>query len=78
MEEKLLEIFKIANLLNKEQDKVYAQITYYANDMQTLEIAVRSKKDFSYVDRCEMQLKGNYKMKCDNIIKVLKSYSGEE
>ena len=89
MEEKLLELLKFANKLNEKQDKVYVQITYYANDvgragtgmshndMKTLEIAVRSKKDFSFVEKCEMQLKGNYDIKCNNIMKLLESYIQE-
>lgn len=74
MEEKILEIFKIANELNERQEKVYVQITYEANNMKTFEIAIRSKQDFTYIDKCEMQLKGNYKMKCNNIIKLIESY----
>ena len=77
MEEKLLKVFEVANTLNEKQDNVYVQITYDANDNKNLEIAIRSKKDFSYVERCEMQLKGNYDMKCNNIINVLESYIQE-
>lgn len=76
MEEKLLEIFKLANSLNDKQDKVYAQIDYSADDRKKLEIAIRSKKDFSYIEKCEIQLQKNPLLKWDNIVQLFKSYVG--
>jgi len=52
MEEKLLKLFKLADSLNEKQDRVYAQIEYIADNSKKLEISIRSKKDFSFVERC--------------------------
>ncbi len=74
MEEKLLKLFKLADALNEKQDKVYAQINYCANDSKKLEISIRSKEDFSYVERCEIQLSNNHILKWDNIIGLFDNY----
>ena len=74
MENKLLEVLEVANDVNKKQDKVYAQVIYTANDIRSLELAIRSKKDFSYVEKCEVQLKNQPIMKLETLISVLKSY----
>ena len=76
LEEKLLEIFKLSNILNEKQDKVYAEIHYYANEWKKLEISIRAKQDFSYIQRCEIQLTDTILVKWDNIIKLLKTYIG--
>lgn len=76
MEEKLLKLFKLANLLNEKQNKVYAQLEYSANDSQKLEIAIRSKKDFSYVKKCEVQLTNDSLIKWDNVIELFEHYVG--
>lgn len=74
MEEKLLKIFKLADNLNEKQDRVYAQIEYIADNSKKLEISIRSKKDFSFVERCEIYLNNSSIIKCDNIIAILESY----
>ena len=60
MEEKLLQIFKLAEKLNTNTSKVYPEIQYTANNSHRLEIAVRSKKDYSYIERCDIKYKGIY------------------
>ena len=74
MEKKLLEILEVANEVNNAQDSVYVQIIYTANNNKDLEIAIRSKKDFCYVEKCELQLKTQPFVKLETIIYVLKSY----
>lgn len=76
MEEKLLKILTLANLLNQKQDKVYAQITYEADESKRLEIAIRSKKDYTFIEKCEIKLSRNPSVKWDSIIKLLESYVG--
>lgn len=76
MEEKLLKILTLANLLNQKQDKVYAQITYEADENKRLEIAIKSKKDYTFIEKCEIKLSRNPLVKWDNIIKLLESYVG--
>lgn len=51
MEEKLLKVFKLADRLNNKQSKIYATIHYTANNFHKLEIEIRSKKDFSYIEK---------------------------
>lgn len=74
MEEKLLKIFELADLLYTKQDKVYAEIEYIADSRKKLEISIRSKKDFSFVEKCEIQLANNPLLRWDNIIKLFENY----
>lgn len=75
MEEKLLEIIKLANRLNEKQERVYAQISYSANKDKKLEIIIISKKDYSYVERCSVMLFSRPISKLDAIIKLLEEYA---
>lgn len=74
MEEKLLKIFKLADSLNEKQNNVYAQITYIADDNKTIEIAIKSKKDYSYLERCQFRLYQNPLIKWDKFIEMFESY----
>lgn len=76
MEEKLLQVLKIANSLNEKQDKVYAQITYTADNYKSLEISIRSKKDFSFIEKCNLQMTNNSNFKLHTIIQLLQQYDG--
>ena len=76
MEEKLLKIFKLADILNEKQDRVFAQITYTANDTKTIELVIRSKKDFSYIEKCEFKLYQNPLIKWDKFIEMFRGYIG--
>ena len=76
MEEKLLKIIKLADSLNEKQNKVYAQIIYTADNNKTIEIIIRSKKDFTYIERCQFRLYQNSLIKWDNFIEMFESYVG--
>lgn len=76
MEEKLLKVFKLADKLNTKQSKIYAEINYTANDYQKLEITIRRKKDFSYIEKCEICIKENSEVKWDNIITLFETFIG--
>lgn len=76
MEEKLLEILKLANQLNEKQERVYAQISYSANKDKKLESIIISKNDYSYVERCSVMLFNRPISKLNAIIKLLKEYVG--
>jgi hypothetical protein len=76
MEEKLLKIFKLANLLNEKKYNVYAQIGYIANDNKTLEIAIRSKESYSYIQQCKVELSKETIIGLDNIIELFEKYIG--
>ena len=76
MEKILLKIFQLADLLNEKQDKVYAEIHYSADSRKKLEIAIKSKQDFSYIENCEIQLVNNSLVKLDSISKVFEIYLG--
>ncbi len=74
MEKYLAEIFKLADSLNKKQEKVYAQITYYADDTKVLEIAIRSKIDSNFIERCQVQLKYASLKKLKMITELFNTY----
>ena len=57
-------------------DQIYIQITYTADDNKTLELFVRNKKDFSYIEKCEINLTENSKMKWDKIITLFETFVG--
>lgn len=76
MEEKILQIFKLAEKLNTNTSKVYAEIQYTANNSHRLEIAIRSKKDYSYIERCDITTQETSEIKWDNIIALLETFIG--
>ena len=76
MEEKLLELFKLADYLNEKQDKLFAEIEYSANDRKKLIISIRSKDDYKYIEKCEMELSNNPLLNWNNIVSLFKSYIG--
>ncbi len=76
MEQKLLEIFKLADELDKKQNVVYSEIEYTADKRKKLIISIRSKKTFKYIERCEVDLANNPIIKWDNIIELFKTYVG--
>lgn len=78
MEKYLLKLLKLADSLNENQEKVYAQITYYADDNKTLEISIRSKQDYKYIEKCQIQLKQEPHIKLKMITDLFNSYVGGE
>lgn len=74
MEEKLLKIFKLADILNEKQDKVYAEVEYTANDRKKLVISLIAKKEFTYVERFEVELKNNFLINWDCIVQLFENY----
>lgn len=76
MEEKLLKLLKMANTLDEKQDKLYAQIEYCADHTKKLEISIRKKEDYSYVENCSVMLLNNPISKLDAIIKIFEEYTG--
>lgn len=76
MEEKLLKLFKMANTLDEKQNKLYAQIEYCADHTKRLEISIRKKEDYSYVEKCSVMLLNNPISKIDAIIKIFEEYIG--
>lgn len=76
MEEKLLKLLKMANTLDEKQDKLYAQIEYCADHTKKLEISIRKKEDYSYVEKCSVMLLNNPVSKIDAIIKIFEEYTG--
>ena len=72
----MLEIFKLADELDKKQNVVYSEIEYTADKRKKLIISIRSKKTFKYIERCEVDLANNPIIKWDNIIELFKTYVG--
>ena len=76
MESKLLRVIQIADELNSKQDKVFAEIEYTADSKKKLQILIRSKEDFSYIEKYEIYLANNALIKWDNIIELFEKYVG--
>ena len=76
MEEKILQLLKLANTLDEKQDKLYAVIEYYADYSKKLEIAIRKKSDYSYIEKCSVMLVNNPIEKLDAILKLFEHYIG--
>ena len=76
MESKLLKIIQLADALNEKQNKLYAQIEYTADNNKKLVISIRSKKDFSYVERCEVQLNAFSMIEWDTVITLFETFVG--
>ena len=74
LEEKLLKILKLADELNEKQDNVYVEIHYTADSRKKLEISIRSKKNFTYLQKTEVQLVDNLLLNLDNIIELFEKY----
>lgn len=76
MEKNFLKLIKLADELNEKQDKIYAQIEYTADNSKKLEISIRSKKDYSYVEKCEVQLNAFSMIEWDNVISLFETFVG--
>lgn len=76
MEERLLKLFELANLLDEKQDKVFAEIEYSADSSRKLEIAIRQKADFKFIDKCSIMLVQDSISKLDAILKLFEKYIG--
>lgn len=76
MEQKLLKLFKLADSLSERQDKLFADIEYSANDTKRLIISIRTKEEYKYIERCEIELSNNDPIKWDNIIALFENYIG--
>jgi hypothetical protein len=74
MEEKFLKLFELANILNESQSNIFAEIKYVANDSKKIEIYIRKKDDFSYIEKCEIMLVTNPIAKLDAIIDIFTTY----
>lgn len=76
MEKSFLKLIQLADELNEKQDKVYAEIEYKADNSKKLIISIRSKRDFSYVEKCEVQLNAFSMIEWDNVITLFETFVG--
>ena len=76
MEEKILELLKVLNKVNGSQDKIFAEIKYTADDSKKIEIDIRKKESFKYIEKCDVSLAHYSEEKLDAIINILKKYVG--
>lgn len=76
MEEKLLNILKLADLLNEKQNKVFAQIEYRADNSKKLEISIISKETFSYIETFRIDLTNSSSLKWDAVTNAFNAYIG--
>lgn len=71
MEEKLLELFKIATEYAENSEENYMEIKF---DYETLDIGIRVKKTYEYIVSMEFSLKG---IDIDKVIERLKKSINE-
>lgn len=76
MEEKLLELFKLAKTLNEKNNKYYAQICYSADERSRIEIAIRSTEDHTFLRHCYVCLSDNSLENWNNITELFKTFAG--
>lgn len=76
MEEKLIDLFKIANSINDKQDKIYLRIEYTADETKKLEISVVNKKTYSLVEKVSIMLLFEPAEKLDAIINLISKHAG--
>ena len=76
MEEKLIELFKIANSINDKQDKIYLRIEYTADETKKLEISVVNKSTYSLVEKVSIMLLFEPTEKLDAVIKLVSKHVG--
>ena len=76
MEQKLLQLLKLADTLNNKQNNVFAKIEYYANDNKKLEITLKDKKDYSTIMIIEMYIDKMSNQTIQLAIDLLKKYIG--
>lgn len=74
MEKYLLKLIKLADELNEKQDKVFAEIHYYGDDSKKLEICIRMKKQYKYVEKIELQLKQSSIINWKNAVHLFENY----
>lgn len=74
MEKHLLRLIKLADELNEKQDKVYAEIHYSGDNSKKLEIYIRVKRGFSYVEKLEMKLTKDSLINWESAVNLLENY----
>lgn len=76
MEKNFLKLIKLADELNEKQDRVYAEIDYTADNTKKLTISIRSKKDFTFIEKCEVQLNAFSMIEWENVITLFETFVG--
>jgi|JFBN01.2.fsa_nt_gb hypothetical protein len=74
MEKHLLKLIKLADELNEKQDKVFAEIHYCGDDSKKLEICIRMKKEYKYVEKIELQLRQSSIINWENAVHLFENY----
>lgn len=75
MEKHLLKLIKLADELNEKQDKVFAEIHYCGDDSKKLEICIRMKKEYKYVEKIELQLRQSSIINWKNAVHLFENYA---
>lgn len=76
MSDKLIKLLELVDKLNCRQENIYAEIKYSSNCEKVLEIAIRSKKDYSYLEKCEFRVSLNSVFQWNNILSLFENYIG--
>lgn len=75
MEKHLLKLIKLADELNEKQDKVFTEIHYCGDDSKKLEICIRMKKKYKYVEKIELQLRQSSIINWENAVHLFENYA---
>lgn len=75
MEEKILELIKLAKKYEKKSKKNYIEIGYVGNE--TIEIHIRDKESFDFISSAEINLQ-NSMFQIDDVILKIKNLIKEE
>ena len=65
---------KLADEWKEKQNKVFAEIHYSGDDSKKLEICVRTKEEYKYVEKIEMQLKDSSIIDWDIAVHLFEMY----
>lgn len=75
-ERKLIKIFNLIDTLNEQENGIFAELSYSSNNNKVFEIAIRSKEDFTYIQKCRIELKDVKSNDLDEMIRILQEYIG--
>lgn len=73
---KLIKVFNLIDTLNAQENGVFAEMSYCANVNKVFEIAIRSKEDFTYIQKCRIEIKDVKSKDLDEMIRILQEYIG--
>lgn len=75
MDEKILQIIKLANSVNEQNEKLYAHIEYVADNRKKLLISIVDKETFTTVETLRTDLANNPYFNWNTFINTINCYA---